>query len=87
MRAGNASCYSFLMAEEPGNLILQYLRRFDARLARLEDEMLDVKMRLSSIESQLTGLRVDVTHVLHRLDKTDERLLRIERRLDLVEAD
>lgn len=82
------------MVEEPGNLILQYLRRFDARLARLEDDMLDVKMRLSSIESQIVGLhnemahvRGDVVHVLHRLDRTDERLLRIERRLDLVEAD
>ena len=81
------------MAEKPDSLILQYLRRFDARLARLEDDMQDVKVRLGSIESQIVGLhtemshvRGDVVHVLHRLDKTDERLLRIERRLDLVEV-
>ena len=75
------------MVEEPDNLILQYLRRFDARLARLEEDMQDVKVRLGSIESQLTTLRVDMTQSLHRLDKMDERLLRIERRSGLAEVD
>jgi hypothetical protein len=75
------------MVEEPDNLVLRISAASDARLTRFEDDIRDVKMRSSSIESQLTGLRVDVTHVLHRLDKTDERPLRIERPLELVDSD
>jgi len=74
------------MSEAPDNLILQYLRRFDERQARFENDMQDLKVRMSSIEAQLTTLRIDVTHVLHRMDRMDERLLRIERRLDLADA-
>jgi len=74
------------MTEGPDNLVLQYLRRFDERQARFENDMQDLKVRMSSIESQLTTLRTDVTHVLHRMDRMDERLLRIERRLDLADA-
>jgi hypothetical protein len=74
------------MTDAPGNLVLQYLRRFDERQARFEDGVQDLKVRMSSIEQQLTTLRADVTHVLHRMDRMDERLLRIDRRLDLVDA-
>ena len=35
------------MADEPDNLFLQYLGRFDQKLDRVVDEMLDVKVRLN----------------------------------------
>jgi hypothetical protein len=76
-----------LMTNGPDNLALQqYLRRFDERQGRFEDAMQDLRVRMSSIEAQVTALRADMTHVLHRMDRMDERLLRIERRPDLADA-
>jgi hypothetical protein len=66
------------MADEPDNLILQYLRRFDQKLDRVVDEMLDVKVRLTAVEEGLVGIN-------RRLDRLEIRVERIERRLDLVE--
>ena len=48
--------------------------------------MQDLKARMSSNDAQFTALRAFMTHIMHRIDRMDERLLRIERRLDLVEA-
>jgi hypothetical protein len=74
------------MTDAPDNLVLQYLRRFDERQTRFQDGLQDLKVRMGSIEQQLTTLRTDVTHVLHLMDRMDECLLRIERRLDLVDS-
>lgn len=67
------------MTEEPHNLILDFLRRFDTRLNRIEEGIRDVKFRVGSIETS-------VAHVSSKMDRFDERLSRIERRLDLVDA-
>ena len=66
------------MAGEPENIVLQYLRRFDEKLDRVVDEMLGVKVRLTSVEEGLAGVN-------RRLDRLESRVERIERRLDLVE--
>ncbi|RXH14379.1 hypothetical protein [Bradyrhizobium guangzhouense] len=66
------------MANEPDNIVLQYLRRFDERLDRVVDEMLDVKVPLTAVEEGLAGVN-------RRLDRLEGRVERIERRLDLVE--
>ncbi|QQO17917.1 hypothetical protein JJB99_18185 [Bradyrhizobium diazoefficiens] len=66
------------MANEPDNIVPQYLRRFDEKLDRVVDEMLDVKVRLTAVEEGLAG-------VDRRLDRLEARVERIERRLDLVE--
>ena len=65
------------MTEGPDNIVLQDSRRFDERQARFEDGMQDLKPRLRSIEGQVTALRADTTHVLHRIDRMGERVLRI----------
>jgi len=46
--------------DEPPNIVLEYLRRFDARQARLEDQLRDVSARLASIESCLATMHGDV---------------------------
>jgi hypothetical protein len=66
------------MATEPDNIVLEYLRRFDAKLDRVVDEMLDVKVRLTAVEGGLAGVN-------RRLDRLEVRVERIEPRLDLVD--
>jgi hypothetical protein len=65
------------MADAPDNVVLQYLRRFDAKLDRVVDEI-DVKVRLTAVEEGLAGVN-------RRLDRVEIRIERIERRLDLVD--
>jgi archaellum component FlaC len=67
------------MAEEAENLTLPLLRRIDARMDRLENDMRDVKVRLTSVEMGLATVN-------SRLDRMEDRLQRIERRLDLVDV-
>ncbi len=74
------------MTDEPDNLILRYLRRIDASAERLSADMGDVKQRLTSVERQIGELRVDMAGISARMDRSDLRLERIERRLDIVEA-
>ena len=66
------------MAEQPDDILLQYMRRFDEKLDRVIDEMLDVKVRLTALEEGLAGIN-------RRLDRLELRVERIERRLDLVD--
>ncbi len=65
------------MTDEPDNLVLQYLRRFDAKLDRIVDETLDVKVRLTAVEEGVAGVN-------RGLDRIELRVERIERGLDLV---
>ncbi len=73
------------MAEEPDNIVLEYLRRFDrrfsefdAKLDRALDDLHMVKVRLTSVEENLVGVQ-------RRIDRLEERFERVERRLDLTE--
>jgi predicted nuclease with TOPRIM domain len=62
------------------------LRQIDAKLDTILDRLHDLTARTSSVEDQLVGLRTDFVRLEHRVDRFDERLARIERRLDLIEA-
>ena len=66
------------MADQPDNILLQYMRRFDEKLDRVIDEMLDVKVRMTAVDEGLAGIN-------RRLDRLELRVERIERRLDLVD--
>ena len=67
------------MAEEPENLILQYLRKFDGVLQRVAEDVHEVKVRLTHVEENLT-----IVH--RRLDRVEGRLERIEKRLELIDS-
>ncbi len=67
------------MAREPDNLVLEYLRRLDAGVQLLREDVGDLKRRMTGVEEGLAGVN-------HRLERLDERVGRIERRLDLAEA-
>ena len=67
------------MADEPDNHTLLLLRRMDAKLDRVLEDVHDLKVRMSSVEEGIAGIH-------RRLDRLDVRVDRIERRLDLVDA-
>jgi predicted nucleic acid-binding Zn-ribbon protein len=67
------------MTEAPENIVLEYLRRFDRKLDSIADDMRDIKVRVTSVETGLAGVQ-------RRIDRVEERLDRIERRLNLAEA-
>ena len=61
------------------NLILEHLRAIRAMQDRHSDDLREIKGRLGILEQQYASLS-------NRLDRMDERVSRIEKRLDLVEA-
>lgn len=67
---------------EPDNILLEYMRRFDARQPRFEDALRDVSARLASIESYLATMHGDVAR--HGSETLKARVDRIERRLDII---
>ena len=72
------------------NLLLEHLKRFQAGQDRIERELDEVVTRLGHLEISMAGLRRDIGHgdeqtavVSVRLDKMNERLERVEKRLEL----
>jgi hypothetical protein len=76
------------MAEEGEilNFIGEQFRRLNARFDKKDVEDLETKMRLSSIDDHLAGVIMSVSGFNSRLDRIEERVGRIERRLDLTDA-
>ena len=66
------------MSDEPDNVIHILLRRMDAKLDRIIDDVANLKVRMSAVE-------IGLAEVNRRIDRIEVRLDRIERRLDLVE--
>jgi hypothetical protein len=74
------------MAEDLESLVLEHLRRIRASQERTELDISELKSRVPSLES-VTGQVLNLLGTMNqRMDRFDERLGRIERRLDLVEA-
>ncbi|HWK43894.1 MAG TPA: hypothetical protein VNT30_04200 [Stellaceae bacterium] len=81
------------MSEEPDGLVLVYLRRLDEKIDRIIESLQDVQRRVTSLEANVARLREE-TASLHgdfagqsmRMDRIEDRLLRIEHRLDLLPA-
>jgi hypothetical protein len=81
------------MTDEPENLTLRYLRRIDAKIDGLAEVQRDHGYRLTRIEAGMASLRRDqasdaesVAFSATRVDRLNERVERIERRLELSEA-
>ena len=67
------------MSDKSDILIVALLRRVDAKLDRVTDDVHDLKVRVTSLEA-------NAATVNRRLDRIEDRLDRIERRLDAVDA-
>jgi hypothetical protein len=69
------------MSEQTDNLVLERLREIRGMLGRvLEEDTADIKLRIGMLEAGYASMS-------QRIDRIDVRLERVERRLDLVEAD
>lgn len=67
-------------------LIYETLKRMQDTLALHTQYHLETKERLGHVETQLGGLHVAYANLSNRIDRIDERLARVEKRLDLHEA-
>jgi hypothetical protein len=67
------------MADEPQDLVLEHLRYIRGAVDGLREDMHEVKTRLGLVEETCASLS-------RRLDRLDERVGRIERRLELAPA-
>ncbi len=74
------------MTEETESLVLEHLRHIRAKVDRIDSDLSDVKARISAL-GVATGQVIAMMGGLNqRMDRFDERLGRIERRLELADA-
>lgn len=66
------------MSDQPDNIMLVYLRRIDETVMRLAADVHDLGIRVTALEEAVVGVH-------RRLDRMDERVERIERRLGLID--
>ena len=74
------------MAAEAESIALDHLKRIQGRLTSIEVDLGDLKARMSSMEQYQGQVLTLLGGMNQGMDRFDERLARIERRLDLVEA-
>ena len=67
------------MSEDADSLVLRHLHRIDIKVDRLIDDMRDIKHRMTTVEKSVAGQS-------RRLDRVEDRLDRIERQFDFVDA-
>ncbi len=74
------------MTDEVSNLVLEHLRAIRGKMDLMALDVMDIKTRMSAVEGQLGHMSTQLAAQSMRMDRFDERLNRIERRLELVEA-
>ena len=78
------------MADEPEDLTLRILRDMRNEQRSFQNDVIevltDLKVRMTTMETSLGNLTVQVAATNHRIDRLEERVGRIERRLELVDA-
>ena len=73
------------MAEIDSNLIYEVLKKIQTRLDSLEHGIREIKQELISIRGHMLSMQNDVHNIYSILGRHDDRLDRIERRLELRE--
>ncbi len=71
------------MVEDPDSLVLVMLRRMDAKLDRMIEDVRDLKAPMTNVGERLASGEMSIAGFNRRIDV---RLDRIEKRLDLVGA-
>ena len=74
------------MTDEVENLVLEQLRLIRAPLQKVEFDVADLKVRLSMVETNTGQVITSLGALNARMYRFDERLSRVEKRLDLIDA-
>ncbi len=74
------------MTAENESIMLEILKRLQADMADVKQDIRDLKVRVGILEGHTQGLMAAQHLANERLDRIDTRVGRIERRLDIVEA-
>ncbi len=73
------------MTEETENVVLEILKRIQIDMSDMRDDISELKMRATALDEHMGGLIIQVSGNNNRLDRMDERLKRVERRLELTD--
>jgi hypothetical protein len=73
------------MADEPDNLVLVYLRRFDQQLGEMRADIRSLVLRVGALEQRFSAPEARFIGLEGQMIGANGRLDRIGRRLDLVE--
>lgn len=73
------------MAEISSELIYEVLKDLQHRLGRIESDMHDTKMRLTSMDQKLALIHGDLALLSERVDRLEVRVERIEKRLGMLD--
>ena len=66
-----------------GDLTYELLKKMRAEQQEMRLDILDLKLRATATEEHLSGVVISNSGINHRLDRIEERLGRVERRLEL----
>ena len=79
------------MPESIENLIIEHLRHIRGRVDRIAEDMVDLKQRMSGLETAMVLVKREVSagdetdaRQQTAIDRLSDRIERIERRLDLI---
>ena len=75
------------MADEPDDLVLTYLRRIEAKLDRIAENLRGPAGCVGAAGQQIGTCGQQYASRSIRIDRLDSRIERIERRLDLLPAE
>lgn len=73
------------MAEVTNDLVYELLKLMNHDLSELRQDVSEVKRELNVIRGHMVGIQSDIHNIYGVLARHDERLERIERRLELRE--
>ena len=74
------------MAEVDGTLIVSILQKMQVDMADMKSDIRDLKLRGSIVDGHLAGVMASLGLANEKSDRIADRLERIERRLELVDA-
>ena len=73
-------------AEDIAHLTLEHLKYLRASADRVENDIRDLKFRMGQVEQTLLQHSQALNHLTFRLDKIEDRLTTMEKRLGLIDA-
>jgi hypothetical protein len=71
---------------ETDNLVLDHLRHIRRAVDETRLDILDLKTRMTTVEVSLGQIMTQLAGHSGRMDRIEERLARVERRLELSDA-